>query len=332
MRLTRPGRLGQSAARMPHVLVDHGPSPRSRIVVTGGRGFIGSEFVALARHAGHTVVTFDLRDGQDICDPAALLAAIGEGDVVVHLAAYADLYIAREHPVDCVRTNVVGTAQVADITRQRHGRLILGSTLCVYGNQQQYPTFENTRPNPTEIYAQSKLAAEQVVLGLTDTLGLKAAIVRFPGVYGPGMRESLAIARFMRAASEGGELIIHGDGRQTRTPLYVQDVANGLLAVVRDADFHDVVNLSTSDEISALDLAHRIIRLAGRGTIRHAAQRSPQTLREFADSTLAACKLGWVAKTPLDQGLAATWDWFQRFYYENRRCSSGSQIPRRPER
>lgn len=299
---------------MPHVIVDHRHSPRPRIVVTGGRGFIGSEFVALARHAGYAVTTFDLRDGQDICDPAALLAAIGEGDVVVHLAAYADLYVAREHPVDCVRTNVMGTAQVADITRQRNGRLILGSTLCVYGNQQKYPTFEDSRPNPTEIYAQSKLAAEQVVMGLTDTLGLKAAIVRFPGVYGPGMRESLAVARFMRAAREGGELIIHGDGRQTRTPLYVQDLADGLLAAVQHMDFHGVVNLATSEEISALDLAHGIIRLAGRGTIRHAAQRSPQTLRELADSTLAARKLGWTAKTLLDQGLAATWDWFQRCY------------------
>lgn len=284
---------------------------QTRVIVTGGRGFVGSALLTRAQRAGYRVASFDLQDGLDICDPSALRAAIQPGDTVVHLAAYADLYVAREHPSDCVRVNVLGTTLVAETTRQCGARLVLGSTLCVYGNQPNYPTHEDTRPNPSEIYAQTKLAAEQVVQGMIDTLGLQATIVRFPGVYGPGMRDSLAVARFMRAASEGDDLLVHGDGAQTRTPMHVDDVADGLLAVVQHERCSRVINLAATEEISALELARRIIRLAGRGTIRHTAQRSPQTLREFADGSLAARELDWRPQHTLDEGLASTWEWWQ---------------------
>lgn len=282
-----------------------------RVIVTGGRGFVGSALVRGLADAGYHAVPFDLRDGLDITDEAALASVIAPGDTVVHLAACADLYEARERPVEATRVNVVGTACVADVVRRRSGRLVLGSTLCVYGNQPRYPTPENAVPNPTEIYAQTKLAAEQVIRGMVDSFRLDAAIVRFPGVYGPGMRGSLAVAQFMRAAAAGGELQVHGDGAQTRSPMYIDDLARGLIAVVTHARFRETVNLATPEEISALELARRVIGLAGAGTIRHVAQRNPQTLRELADGSRAAHELGWSPQVRLADGLAMTWRWWQ---------------------
>lgn len=288
----------------------HSASPIPRVVVTGGRGFIGSELRRRLLEAGRTAVSFDLHDGQDVCDTAALERVIDVCDTVVHLAAYADLYEARERPVDAVRVNVLGTACVADVTRRRGGRLILGSTLCVYGNQPAYPSDEEVRPNPSEIYAHTKLAAEEVVRGMVKSFGLRAALVRFPGVYGPGMRGSLAVARFMTAAQHGGDLEVHGDGLQTRTPMHVRDVADGLRAVIDATAAEGVINLASAEEISAVDLAERIIALAGRGRIRHVGQRAPQTLRELADGGLASRLLGWTPSISLTSGLAETWDWW----------------------
>lgn len=291
-----------------------------RVVVTGGRGFIGAALIRRLTGAGYPALPFDLRDGHDICDERALFAVIEPGDTVVHLAAYADLYEARERPVEATRINVLGTACVADVVRRRQGRLVLASTLCVYGNQNTYPTPECAVPNPSEIYAQTKLAAEQVVLGMVASFGLDAAIVRFPGVYGPGMRDALAVARFMHAAGERSELLVHGDGLQTRSPMHVDDVADGLATVVRHAGFRGAVNLAAPEEISALDLARRIIALAGGGTIRHIPQRTPQTLRELADGTRAARELGWSPRISLAEGLRSTWRWWQaqRQAYEPR--------------
>jgi nucleoside-diphosphate-sugar epimerase len=282
----------------------------ARVVVTGGRGFVGARLVAALRRFGCEALSMDVRDGADVCDLDAASAWIGEGDTVVHLAATADLYVARDDPVGAARTNVLGTAVIAEATRRRSGRLILGSTLCVYGNQPAYPVREDAVPNPSEIYAQTKLAAEQIVRGMVDSLGLRALIVRFPGVYGEGLRGSMALARFLSAALAGADLEVHGDGLQTRTPLHVDDVVAGLCAAVRADDVDGIVNLAGREEISALELAERVVALAGRGRIVHVAPREPQTMRELADGTRADRLLDWRPAIALDEGMRRTLRWF----------------------
>lgn len=283
-----------------------------RVVVTGGRGFVGSHLVSAIRGAGHEVRALDLADGLDVCDPDSVWSALADAHVVIHLAAWADLYEARRDPVEAVRVNVLGTATVANVARLRGIRLVHGSTACVYGNQEQYPSPEEAVPRPTEIYAQTKLAAEQVVQGMVASHGLDAVIVRFPGVYGEGLRGALAVARFFERAMVDGELEVHGDGLQTRTPIHVDDLVRGLLRIVERWDVRGVINLGTSEEISALDLARRIVDIVGRGRIVHVGQRSPQTYRETVDWSRARVLLGWEPKVGLDEGLQRTWTWWRR--------------------
>lgn len=255
--------------------------------------------------------SFDLRDGQDINDVTAVEQALRTASSVVHLAAWADLYEARRDPVEAVRVNVLGTAVVADAAQRLGVRLIHASTACVYGNQALFPSREDAVPNPTEIYAQTKLAAEQVVRGMVASHGLDAVIVRFPGVYGPGLRGALAVARFFEQACTDGMLEVHGDGRQTRSPIHVDDLIRGLVAIVERPAVRDTINLGTPEEISALQLAERIQALVGRGRIVHGPQRSPQTERELIDRSRAQAVLGWAPRVSLEEGLRRTWAWWR---------------------
>ena len=282
-----------------------------RVLVTGAAGFVGAHLVTALTAAGHVAEGFDLRWGQDICDAEQVGSAVRGCDAVVHLAAWADLYAARENPVEAVRVNVLGTAVVAEAAARHGVRLVHGSTACVYGNQPSYPSNEDAPTHPTEIYAQSKLAAEQVVRGLVASAGLDATWARFPGVYGERLRGALAVARFFEAAARDGELTVHGDGSQTRTPIHAADLVAGLVALVGQPGVKGPINLGTADEISALELARHVVHLAGAGRIVHVDQRLPQTWREHIDSSRAERLLGWRPGVPLHEGLARTWAWWQ---------------------
>lgn len=287
-------------------------TPRfQRIVITGGRGFIGTHLVNALRTKGFDAESFDLQDGQNITDAAVVERSLSTASAVVHLAAWADLYEARRDPVEAVRVNVIGTAVVADTARRLGVRLVHASTACVYGNQAQFPTPEDATPNPTEIYAQTKLAAEQIVRGLVASHGLDAVIVRFPGVYGAGLRSALAVARFFERATADGVLEVHGDGAQTRSPIHVDDLVRGLVAVIERPEVGDTVNLGTPEEISALELAQRILTLVGRGRIAHVPQRTPNTARELIDWRRAHAVLDWAPRVSLEEGLRQTWAWWR---------------------
>lgn len=284
---------------------------RKRVLVTGGDGFLGKNLVERLKKEGYEVESYDLSQGKDILNKRQLEEAVQGKDVVFHLAAMADLNIARENPYQNMEINVVGTINVAEACLKHNTTLFFASTCCVYGNQEKEPTDEESLPKPTEIYACSKLAGEYVILGYAKTCGLKYNIMRLATMYGPGMRPALAVYIFFDQAINGRPITIHGDGRQTRTLTYIDDIVDGIIAWFKSGVENEIVNITTEEEVSVLDMAKMIKEITGSNSeIVFVEQRPGQIFREKISAQKAKKLFGWQAKISLREGLEKTYQWF----------------------
>ena len=283
-----------------------------KILITGGNGFIGSTLLNRFMEQGHEAVSFDVRNGdQDIRDIASIREAARGCGVVFHLAAVADLNYAREHPVETMDINVHGTANVAAVCNELSIPLYYGSTCCVYGNQESHPSDENTLPIPTEFYACSKLAGEYVIEAYRKMYGLPAVYMRFATTYGPNMREALGVHIFLDQAVNGRDITVHGDGTQTRTMTYIDDLIDGIMILFNSGVENGKYNLTTEEEISAIDMATQIKRISRSSSrIVFIPQRPGQIFRESLSAVKANRVFGWKAKTKFKDGLAKTYEWF----------------------
>lgn len=284
-----------------------------KILITGSRGFIGSAFKERLRAEGYQVVEFDLQTGHDVHDPDQLRQALEDCAVAYHFAAMSDLNQAEEDPQGCLRSNISGTRNVAEICSECGCLLNYISTSCVYGNQSVYPVTEASVPDPTEIYADSKLSGEKCVLEVHAATGLKYNILRIATVYGPGMRDALVIKIFFDRARAGLPLEVHGHGKQTCSMTYIDDLIDGLLLVKQKGLVNETINLTTEEEVSVNDIADRIIRLtASRSPVIFVPDRKGQIYKRSFDAGKAKERLGWQAKTSLQEGLRKTHAWIQR--------------------
>lgn len=281
-----------------------------KILVTGGKGFIGSALVKALQEKNHEVQTFDVVDGQNICNPKQVETAIHGKDMVFHLAAVADLNWAREHPKETVDINVMGTANIAHACKTHDVFLQYASTCCVYGNQDRHPVDEDTLPNPAEIYACTKLAGENIIRGYHLMYGLQYNFLRFATIYGPDMRPALGVHIFFRQALLDEPLTIHGNGKQTRTLTYIDDLVSGIVSVMEKGLKNEAINLTTEEEVSALAMAEIIREITqSPSPIVHVEQRPGQTFKEEISAEKALDLLGWKAKVGFQEGLKKTYAW-----------------------
>src|SRR5947209_2681330 len=235
-----------------------------KIGVTGGAGFIGSHVVDRLVDAGHDVVVLDARHPHrievgfrrsDITDLASMQRGVRGCDVVFHLAAVADVNDGFRRPAEAVAVNVTGTANVWEAARRCGvGRVVLASTVWVYGAAPgPDPVTEDACFDLSQaghVYTATKLAAETVAHSYHQLYGLPFTILRYGIPFGPRMRDSLVIARFVRMAKAGELITIQGDGSQFRNYVYVEDLAEAHVLALGAAGENEVFNLEGPERVS----------------------------------------------------------------------------------
>jgi len=309
----------------------------SLVCVTGGAGFIGSHVCDLLIERGHRVVVVDdLRTGKranlarhldqgslelvvaDVAEGlfaplAPVTARWGRVDRVIHLAAQVSVVASLANPLVDVHVNYRGTVQALEYARATGaGRLVFASSAAVYGDAAVPPVAEDARTQPLSPYGVDKLASEHMLHVYAAVHRLPSVALRFFNVYGPRQDPSSpysgVISIFADRAAAGRELMIFGDGEQTRDFVYVGDVARAVV----DASFADlpgssICNVGTGRFTTVNELARIVVDLCGgKSQIRHAEARAGEILRSHAAVDRAAERFGFRARTALADGLRET--------------------------
>jgi len=288
-----------------------------RILITGGRGFIGS---ALAKRLApnNDVVCFDLALGRDILNREQLLVFVADSQIIIHTAAMLGVYDIHQDTIRTLETNYTGTANVLQSTLASGcERVILFSTSEVFGmnanwvSEQGTPTFPDAT-DPRWCYGIGKLAAEHLAMGYYRQYGLPVTIVRPFNVFGEGRTGSHALLHFIRNALDGNDLVVYGDGSQIRAWCHIDDFCDGLLAMLgTDKAIGRAFNIGNpANVVQVRDLAEGVIWLCGSES-KVVFKDSPFTDIDIRipDIGLARSVLGFEPKIGLEEGLRRTIEW-----------------------
>jgi len=246
----------------------------------------------------------------------------GHVDHVLHLASPASPVDYLQLPIQTLKVGSLGTHNALGLALAKGARFLLTSTSEVYGDPAVHPQPEsywgNVNPvGPRGVYDEAKRFAEALTLAYHRTHGVDVRIARVFNTYGPRMRidDGRVVPSFLAAAEAGDPLTVHGDGQQTRTLCYVDDLTDGLVALLcapSEADVHGPVNLGGSEEISVADLAGRVREVTGTASeVVHTERPVDDPQRRCPELTRAADLLGWRPTTSLTDGLGRTLAWYR---------------------
>ena len=307
-----------------------------RVLLTGGCGFIGSNFVrhALANrpdleivnldaltYAGNPANLADLANHPryrfvkaDVADSAAVGEAVAGCEAVVHMAAESHVDRSIEGPAEFIRTNVVGTQVLLDAARQAQvSRFVLVSTDEVYGSLGRTGLFTETTPlAPSSPYSASKATADLLALTYHHTYGLPVMVTRCSNNYGPYQFPEKLIPLFITNAQADKSLPLYGNGGNVRDWIHVEDHVRGLLAVLDGGRPGEVYNIGGGNERANLEITRAILAALGKpeSLITFVADRPGHDLRYAIDAHKIRRELGWRPQVDFEEGIAATVRWY----------------------
>jgi dTDP-glucose 4,6-dehydratase len=306
------------------------------VLVTGGAGFIGSNFVryALATHADWRVTTLDkltyagrlenLHDVMDhprhafvradICDHAAVTPLVRRSNLVVHFAAETHVDRSIQAAGDFIKTDVLGTFSLLEAARSAPAlrRFVQISTDEVYGSVPSGASRETDELRPRNPYSASKAGADRLAYSYFATYGLPVVVTRASNNYGPYQFPEKIIPLFISNAIDGLPVPLYGDGGNVRDWLHVVDHCRALDLVIERGTDGEVYNIGGGNEVRNVDLTHRILALLDRpaSLIEPVADR-PGHDRRYCVDTAKLKGLGWLPNTDFDSGLAETVAWYR---------------------
>lgn len=322
-----------------------------RIVVTGGAGFLGSHLCEALVCRGDAVMCIDnlttgrLENVRHLighggfefveCDVAERLRVAGPVDVVAHFASPASPPDYLRRPLETLAVGTRGTENALRLATRHGGRFLLASTSEVYGDPVMHPQPEeywgNVNPvGPRSVYDEAKRFAEALTAAYRRALGLNSGIIRIFNTYGPRMRadDGRIVTNFITQALNGDPLTVYGDGSQTRSFCYVDDMINGILAMV-DSELPGPLNLGNPEEFSVRDFARLVLRITESGSpvvYRPLPQDDPS--RRCPQIARARDLLGWRPEISTVEGVRRTVEWFERRPDEVRAAPAACAVPK----
>lgn len=308
--------------------------PTRRAVIAGGAGFLGSHLCERLLLDEYEVICVDnfLTGRQENVETLFGLGKFsvddhgitrdlqipGPVDVVFHLASPASPIDYLRFPIQTLKAGSTGTLHTLDLAQEKNARYVLASTSEVYGDPLVHPQPEsywgNVNPiGPRSVYDEAKRFAESLTMAYRRTNGVATSIVRIFNTYGPRMRkdDGRAVPTFVEQALSGKALTVAGDGSQTRSLCYVDDLIDGLVRMAASG-LSGPVNLGNPHEVSMLTLAREICDLAAsRSSIAFVARPEDDPQVRQPDISLARDALGWSPSVSREEGLRRTIAWFR---------------------